>query len=303
MKILRELEIFIRTAETGSLSEAARQLDLTPAAASAAVKHLEAGLGVALFIRSTRSLRLTHAGEVFLQHCLPGVQMITDGYHAVLSGGTVLRGMLQISLPSDLGRNSVLPWLDEFQASYPEVKLRLDISDRLADLFSEPVDLALRYGALPDSNMVALPVAPDNHRVLCASPAYLAEYGTPTHIDQLPQHNCLCFMLGDYVYDRWRFTQNGQETSVVVSGNRISVDGDAVRRWAVAGHGIAYKSLLDIADDLQTGRLVRLCSDWTADAAPLNLLCASRRQISPLVQALQQFLSKKCSTLLRSVMS
>lgn len=299
MKLLREFEIFIHTAQTGSLSDAARLLDLSPAATSIAIKRLEAQLNTALFIRSTRSLRLTQAGEVFLQHCLPAVQMLQDGCRAVQAGDQ-LSGLLQISLPSDLGRNVILPWLDEFQNQYPQIKLRVAISDRLADIFRESVDLALRYGSLPDSAMIALPVCSENRRVLCAAPAYLAQHGTPQQLSDLTQHNCLCFMLGDYVYDRWRFSAQGQEISIQVSGDRVALDGDAVRRWAVAGFGIAYKSQLDIAEDLQAGRLIRLCPDLEGEAAPLNLLCADRRQISPLVQALQSYLSQRCASLLQA---
>lgn len=300
MKLLREFEIFIHTAQTGSLSDAARLLDLSPAATSIAIKRLEAQLNTALFIRSTRSLRLTHAGEVFLQHCLPAVQLLQDGCRAVQAGDQ-LSGLLQISLPSDLGRNVILPWLDEFQRLYPQIKLRVAISDRLADIFRESVDLALRYGSLPDSAMIALPVCSDNRRVLCAAPSYLAQHGTPQQLSDLAQHNCLCFMLGDYVYDRWRFRALGQEISIQVSGDRVALDGDAVRRWAVAGFGIAYKSQLDIADDLQAGRLIRLCPDLEGEAAPLNLLCADRRQISPIVQALQSYLSQRCANLLQAI--
>jgi DNA-binding transcriptional LysR family regulator len=297
MKMLRELEIFIRAAEAGSLSAAARQLDLTPAAASAAVQRIEAELETRLFVRSTRSLRLTHAGEIFLQHCRKGVQLIVDGRDAVLTGGSVVRGVLQLSMPSDFGRNVVLPWLDEFQASYPQVELRLDLSDRLADVFRQPVDIALRYGTLLDSSLVALPVAPNNQRMLCAAPAYLEKTGVPRTPAELIHHNCLCFMVGDYVHDRWTFFQGGREFSVQVHGDRVSVDGDAVRRWAVAGRGIAYKSALDIVEDLLAGRLVGLCADWAGESAPLNLLCADRRQISPAVQKLRIFLAERCASL------
>ncbi|QZA79245.1 LysR family transcriptional regulator [Deefgea tanakiae] len=300
MKIVRELEIFIRTAKTGSLSEAARLLDLTPAATSAAVKRLEEELKTTLFVRSTRSLRLTPAGQLFLDQCEPAVQMIMDACQAAQSGDTVLRGILQISLPSDFGRNIVLPWLDEFQNQYPQIKLRVAMSDRLADLFREQVDLALRYGSLPDSNMVALSIAPNNRRILCAAPSYLDRRGIPSTLEDLANHNCLCFMLGEYVYDHWRFDLNGQEVSIQVQGDRVSLDGDAVRRWALAGFGIAYKSQLDVAEDIRCGRLIQVCPEWLGEAAPLNLLCANRRQVSPVVQALQLFLQQKCVELIQT---
>jgi DNA-binding transcriptional LysR family regulator len=301
MKMLRNLDIFLRTAEAGSLSAAARQLDLTPAAASAAIKRLEAELDAPLFARSTRSLRLTPKGEVFLQHCRRALQLIADGREAVMTGGSVVRGVLQLSVPSDLGRNVVLPWVDEFQAAYPRVQLRLQISDRIADVFRQPVDIALRYGPLPDSSLVALPVAPDNRRVLCAAPSYLTRAGTPETPAALADHNCLCFMLGEYVHDRWRFFREGREMSVQVSGDRFSDDGDAVRRWVVAGRGVAYKSALDEAADLRAGCLVRLCGEWTGESAPLNLICADRRHIGPAVKKLRAFLTERCGLLLSAL--
>ncbi len=298
MNTLRDFELFLLVADYGSLSAAARRLDITPAAASVALKRLEAEVGVQLFRRSTRSLRLTDEGQVFLEHCRQAMQLLADGRAAALTGSAALRGVLQLSIPSDFGRNVMLGWLDDFQALHPELTLRLLLSDRKADIFRQPVDLAFRYGKLPDSSLVALPVAPDNRRVLVASPAYLERHGTPAHPDELVGHNCLCFLLGEQVHDRWRFFRDGQELSVQVRGNRISDDGDVARRWALAGQGIAYKSGLDVAADLQAGRLLRLCPEFTGEPAPLHLLCADRRQISPVVRALREFVTGRCAQLL-----
>lgn len=301
MQALRDFQLFLLVADCGSLSGAARRLDLTPAAASIGLKRLEAELGVQLFLRSTRSLRLTAEGQVYLEHCRQAMQLLADGREAALTGSTTLSGVLQLSLPSDFGRHVALPWLDDFQAENPALSLRLLLSDRPADIYRHPVDLALRYGSLPDSSLVALPVAPDNRRILCASPAYVASHGQPATPHQLVDHNCLCFLLGDEVHDRWRFTRDGDELSVQVRGNRIADDGDAARRWAIAGRGIAYKSALDVAGDLAAGRLRRLCPEFAGEAAPLNLLCADRRQISPLVQTLRQFLAERCNSLLATI--
>jgi DNA-binding transcriptional LysR family regulator len=297
MKALRDLEIFHQAADTGSLSEAARRLELTPAAASAALKRLEEELGVPLFLRSTRSLRLTDEGRVFLEHSRQAMQLLIEGQEAALGGSADSRGVLQLSLPSDLGRNVLLPWLDEFQAINPGLQLRLLLSDHLADFYRQPLDLTLRYGKLPDSGLVALPIAPANQRILCASPGYIRRHGAPASPLELTGLNCLCYMLSEYVHDRWRFTRDGQEMTVQVTGDRIADDGDAVRRWAVAGEGIAYKSALDVAGDLAAGRLIRLCPDWRGETVPLNLVCSDRRRISPMVQKLREFLSRQCTAL------
>lgn len=301
MNTLRDFQLFLLVADYGSLSAAARQLDITPAAASVALKRLEAEVGVRLFLRSTRSLRLTDEGLIFLEHCRQAVQMLNDGRAAAQTGAAALRGVLQLSIPSDFGRNVMLPWLDEFQSLHPELTLRLLPTDRMADIYRQPVDLAFRYGKLPDSALVALPVAPGNRRILCAAPAYIERHGAPQQPQDLARHNCLCFLLGDYVHDRWRFFQGEQELSVQVAGNRISDDGDVARRWALAGQGIAYKSALDVADDLAAGRLLRLCPDFVGEHAPLHLLCADRRQISPLVTALREFVAARCAALLESI--
>lgn len=293
MPSVRDLDVFLHTAQCGSLSAAARALDLTPAAASASLKRLERYLGARLFVRSTRSQRLSPAGEIYLQHCGQALQLLADGQEAVVAGHRVVRGPLQLSIPSDLWRNVLLPWFDEFLDRYPDLQLRLQVTDRLADVFRQPVDIALRYGDPPDSRLVAIPMVPGNRRVLCASPAYLARCGEPKTPSALATHNCLCFMLGDYVHDRWRFFRDGLEESVQVRGNRLGDDGDTVRRWALAGHGIAYKSQLDIRRELQDGRLRALCDEWQGERAPLNLICADRHQFRPAIQLLRDFLLER----------
>ena len=180
MKQLREFELFLRAAESGSLSAAARQLDLTPAAASAAIKRIEGELGTPVFIRSTRSLRLTSAGELFLHHCREGLASIATACDEIRTANQTVGGPLQLSLPSDFGRNVVLGWLDDFLLEHPGVSLRIELSDRIADVFRQPVDLALRYGAPPDSSLIALPVAVHNRRVLCAAPLTSPATAPPT---------------------------------------------------------------------------------------------------------------------------
>lgn len=299
MKIrnLHDLELFVRAAELGSLSAAARQLDLSPALASAGLKRLEGELGVPLMLRSTRSLRLTGEGERLLPAARLALDGLRDATEEIATGRQVVRDHLQISLPSDLGRNHILGWLDEFQARWPEVSFRLQFSDRLADVYRQPVDLAIRYGSPPDSGLVALPLYAANRRILCAAPAYLAAHGAPASPTDLASHNCLRFRLGDELHDQWRFTRGADELRIDVAGNRACDDGDAVRRWAIAGRGIAYKSGLDVAADLAAGRLVRLCPDWQGEPVPLALLCADRRQLSPTVVLLRDHLRERCEAL------
>lgn len=297
MKALADLRLFVRTADLGSLSAAARQLDLSPAVASAALKRLEAELGSQLFVRSTRSLRLTQEGERFLVHARDALRTLDEGRQVLRGDDARLSGELRISAPSDLGRNLLLPWLDVFQQQHPHLQLRLQLSDRITDIFRQPVDVALRYGAPPDSSLVALPLLPDNRRVLVAAPSYLARAGAPDSPKALASHNCLRFLLADELHAQWRFTSpQGKALVVEAHGDRVSDDGDAVRRWAIAGHGIAYKSWLDVATDIAARRLQRLCPDWIGEASPLNLVIPDRRLLSPAVQRLRGFLQMQCMT-------
>lgn len=282
------------TADCGSLSGAARTLNLSPAVASASLKRLEVELGSVLLLRSTRSLRLTAEGERFLPAARLALNGLRDAVDELSSGRQVVRDHLQISMPSDLGRNQLLSWLDEFQERYPEVTLSLLLSDQLANIYRQPVDLAIRYGIAADSALVSVPLLPDNRRVLCASPAYVARHGEPAEPADLAAHNCLRFRLGDEVHAQWQFQIQGQPVNITVTGNRVTDDGDAVRRWALAGQGLAYKSLLDVMPDLLAGTLVQVCPQWQGEAAPLSLICADRRQLSPTVVLLRDHLRSRC---------
>ncbi|MNV65388.1 HTH-type transcriptional regulator DmlR [compost metagenome] len=183
--------------------------------------------------------------------------------------------------------------MDDFQTQYPRVSFQVRISDRLADLYRQPVDIAIRYGTPNDSGLVALPLAEHNRRVVCASPAYLARHGVPQTPADLRRHNCLSFVLGETLHDRWAFEHEGTATTVPVKGDRVGDDGDLVRRWALAGHGVAYKSRYDVLADLRAGRLVALLPDYVTEPSPLYLLCVHRMLLSPAVKRMREFLQER----------
>lgn len=302
MRLLQDLHIFLSTARLGNLTLVAKQLNLTPAATSAAIKRLEQQLGAELFVRSTRSLRLTQAGELFLSHCQPGVEQIELGMQLVQQGREQLCGELRLAMPSDLGRNLLLDWLDQFNQLHPGLSLRLSVTDRMTDLYKEPLDAAIRYGQPADSGMVALALSGSNHRVLCAAPSYLERYGAPAAPADLSQHHCLRFALKDSTHSNWTFYRQQQTETVVIQGGSVADDGDVVRRWLVSGRGIGFKSLLDVSEDILAGRLVPMCTDWQGEAAPLHLLVPGRSQLTPVIQALRQFLSERLQQQLQLVL-
>lgn len=296
---LDDLQVFVRTADRGSLSAAARELGISPALASAAVKRLEGTLGMRLLARTTRSLSLTAEGTQYLEHAREALRLLRAGHEALLAGKDSFGGTLKIAMPSDLGRNLMLGWLDTFQQRYPKLQYQLSISDRVADMVRQQVDIAIRYGQQDDSSLIAMPLAPANDRVLVASPAYLQQHGPLLALEHLQQHNCLRFALEDGLHDRWTFYRLPQreQVTVQVSGDRCADDAELVRRWAVAGLGIAYKSRLDLWPDLAAGRLQPLLPDIAGEAAPLHLVCMHRAQVTPLVLQLRDFLREQCAAL------
>ena len=294
---LEDLTVFVRAAESGSLSAAARALDCSSAVASAALARLEGALGERLLLRTTRNARLSPAGERFLPHALDALRALEEGQARLRGDGAVLRGQLRISAPSDLGRKRLREWLDEFQVSHPGVDVRLQVGDRLSNLFREPVDVALRYGVVQDESLVVRPLLPDNRRVAVAAPAYIARHGAPVDPQELAAHDCLLYTVDDRPDDRWRFTYgteaNLRECAVAVSSRRIAEDGDVVRRWALDGHGIACLSAIDVASDLAASRLVRLFPGWQGECVPLSFVCAHRALLSPLVVSFRQLLLQR----------
>jgi DNA-binding transcriptional LysR family regulator len=299
MSSILDLQIFVRSADSGSFSAAARALALTPAAVSIAIKRLETRLGVRLLVRSTRSLRLTDEGRCYLDSVRLALAALHEGEHALQTATLGLSGTLQLAAPSDFGRNVLLPWLDDFKQQHPHIQLRLLLNDRNADLFREPVDIALRYGVPADSSLVALPIAPQHRRVACASPAYLAQHGTPQSPAELSEHRAVLYLRNERAYDLWRFSRGSEVQEVRVSGDYLCDDGEVARRWALSGHGIVYKAQLDVQADLNAGRLLPLLTEWQGESAPFNLLCPHRAQVSERVKLLQVFLQQRCAALLQ----
>lgn len=295
-----DLQLFVCAAKLGNLSVAARELEISPAVASVALKRLEHTLGVQLLIRSTRSLRLTSIGAHYLEHAQQVLNALQAGAEAISQGQQQICGELSLSMPSDVGRNLLLPWLDVFQAEHPQLSLRIRCSDRISDLYRQTVDVAIRYGMLEDSGLVAVPLVADNCRILCASPQFLAQHPPLQTPEDLVNYNCLQFTLGDAVHDKWQFGRGRDIQVIKVRGNRISDDGECVRRWAIAGAGIAYKSRLDALADLREGRLIQLLDNYPVEPAPLYLLCAQRLSLSPAVIALHHFLKNRLAQYLQA---
>ncbi|MFC6633174.1 LysR family transcriptional regulator [Microbulbifer taiwanensis] len=269
MPNLNDLRLFVEAARLGSLSAAARSLERTPAAASASLKRLEEELKVRLVERNTRSLRLTPEGLLFRERVEPGLALLEDAQQAVHRDCADISGEIRLTAPVDFARQWLRPLMDEFQVQYPQVHFTLLAGDAMRDLVSEPLDLALRCGELPDSALVARRLL-DNRRLLVASPTYLEKHGRPKHPRDLEAHNCLVYFSNGSAMRRWPFQRKRETLVMEVSGDRVCNDGSLVREWALDGLGLAYKSELDVRKDIDAGRLVPVFSDWRGNSAPLS---------------------------------
>jgi len=299
MKMIRfdDLALFVRTAALGSFSNAAREADLLPGQVSAAIQRLERELDARLFARSTRSLRLTAEGEQYLPYAEEVLSVLDEGRERLHGERHALQGTLKIAAPSDLGRNVLLPWITQFRDQHPKLVLKLFLSDQVTDVFRDPVDIAFRYAVAGQASYVALPLAENNRRVLVASPGYVERHGRPRTLDELVMHRCLPYFVGGRVYDKWAFPASGVRRQVTVHGSLLCDDADIARRWAVDGHGIAYKSWIDVCDDVVAGRLEVLIPDQPGEVVPLNLVCPHRRQFSPAVRYLYAELRERIAAM------
>jgi len=294
MKALNDLNIFVETARQGSFSKAANQLNITPAAVSAAIKRLEEQIDFALFVRSTRSLRLTSEGDIFLEKTTLALNTLQEGLNQITQTRGELAGKLHLAAPSDFGRNLLLDWVDEFIALHPKVEVKLELSDSVTDMYSKPIDVAIRYGEPSDSNLIATQLCADNERILCVSPEYLSQHRPLSTPMDLADHNCLCYMVADTLYNKWPLSKDGQSQVIAVTGNPTSNDSDVVHRLALKGKGVAIKSMMDISQDIIDGRLVRILPSWDSGKAPLYMVCADRRILTPTIRAFREFIQSKC---------
>ncbi|WP_286262146.1 LysR family transcriptional regulator [Thalassotalea atypica] len=300
--LLEDLNVVINVAKFRSITAAAESLDMRTATASAALKRAERALGVELFVRTTRQLRLSAAGERYLPKCEQALQMLESAKQNVKDDLDVIDGELRISVPSDLGRNLILPWLDEFMQVHTGISIKLHISDSNIDFYRDPIDLALRYGSPNDSNLYGFKIC-NVPRVLCATPEYLEQYGIPSHPNELINHNALLYQLHDIIHDVWAFSQQNELIKVKVQGNRASNDAELVRRWCVNGKGIAAKSLLDMSQDLLNENLVTLLDEFSPKPTELWLVCPTKQTITPAVRLLREHLKEKCEDVLSQLAS
>ena len=289
-----EMEAFVRAVERGSFSGAARELKLTPSALSKLVTRLERSLRVRLLARTTRKLRPTPEGEMFLARCRRILAEIEDAETEVGRSRERPRGRLRMNVGVGFATHVLVPALPRFFERYPEVQLDLGVDDRIVDVAQEGLDIAVRPAPAGDVSLVAKTVC-EFERLVCAAPRYLERHGAPRAPEDLARHNCLV-MTGRPPYGRWSFdTPSGRLVHEVKGGFSVN-NAQSLLQLAIAGVGIVRLNEFIVAEALRDGRLVRVLTDFQCtEKVPMLALYPQQRDRLPRVGAMLDFMIQSFS--------
>jgi len=289
-----DLGFFSTLAGAGSLSAAARELGVTTPAVSKHLALMESRLGVPLVVRTTRRMSLTPEGELYLQSARRILSEI-DGMEELLGVSKATpKGLLRVNATLGFGRSHVAPLISRFVRKHPQVEVQLQLSVNPPPLTDDSFDVCIRFGAPPDSRVIARYIAP-NRRLLCAAPAYLGKHGTPKVPNDLTKHNCIGIRQGEEAYGVWRLSSGrgkGAITEAVKTrGNLTTNDGEIAVNWALEGHGILMRAEWDIERYLRNGRLVHVLPQYHTPDADIHAVYPQRHQLAARVRAFVDFVA------------
>jgi DNA-binding transcriptional LysR family regulator len=291
MAYVSNVRMFVRVYELGSMSAAARDQRTSPAVASARIAELEKHLGLRLFNRTTRSLKPTENGRIFYDGARRILDAIDEAEGAVAQTAQNPRGTIFIAAPLGVGRRFIAPHVPAFKDEYPQIDVRLRLSDRKIDVVSEGLDMAFHLGDLPDSTLKVRLVA-ECPRVLCASPGYLERRGMPANGEALinNQHECLNLRFPGATEFRWTLQTPDGPQRYAITGPFESDDGDVLTGWALDGRGIVMKPIFEVADELADGRLIPVATETPPTATQLVCLTQHRRLRDPKIRLFTDFI-------------
>ncbi|WP_414148556.1 LysR family transcriptional regulator [Erwinia sp. BNK-24-b] len=286
------IEQFCRAAETGSFTGAAEILGLTPAAVSRSISRLEQRLGVRLFLRTTRAVKLTTEGELYWKECHLALEQIAEAERAITGSQTIPSGPLRISVSAAYGTFRLLPLMPRFTELYPQIDIEISISDKIIDFVEEGFDLAIRLGVPQDSRLVAFKLENASLGVF-GTPAYLAKKGEPYRIDDLNQHDCIQYISPNTGRPlQWLFTDESGTLIEKQITSRMRVLNDALGAvaWVNAGGGLYQTYSFAVGDALRRGDLVEVLQKYGGRSRPFSILYPQNRHLSARVRAFVEFL-------------
>ena len=277
MDRLEAMSIIVAVTETGSFSAASRRLKKPVATVSRMVAELEARLKAQLFQRSSRQMTLTDAGRPYIEACKRIIEQVDDAEREVSGEYRIPKGDLAITSPWGLGHMHLLPMAVEFMNAYPEIALRLVLTDRIVDTVEENIDISIRIGNLADSNLIATKVGSVRF-VLCASPLYLAEHGHPSEPAELAAHDCISI---DSVAPQrsWKFIKDGREIVAPIRSRLTVSDSEAAIDAAIASAGITRVMSYKMEAARRAGQLVLMLEEFEQEPWPVHIVYAERKPV------------------------
>jgi len=295
MSYVNNLKTFIRVYELGSMSAAGRDLRVSPAVSSSRVSELEKHLGIRLFNRTTRNLKPTEQGELFYKGAIKILDTINEVEGSISDVTSNPRGTIFVSAPLGMGKKLVAPLIPVFQEKYPDINVRLRLSDRKVDITNEGLDAAFVLGQLIDSELRVLPIH-EFERVLCASPDYINQYGRPENGQDLisDNHRCLLLRYPGLTEFYWNLRENNSVRKYEFNSPLESDDGDVLTAWAVAGCGIINKPIYEISDHLKSENLVRVVEHSLPTPLPFSCVYPHKRLQDPKIRLFIEFMVREC---------
>ncbi|MCJ7995484.1 LysR family transcriptional regulator [Rhizobium cremeum] len=282
---LKELEAAIAIARRGTFRAASIDLGISTTALSHTIGRLEAGLGVRLFNRTTRSVSLTDAGRLFMQQVAPSLQDLHAALEAVREQRETPSGTIRINAAPFAARAILTPLVFEFLRRYPEMNVDIVTEGKMVDIVRDGFDLGVRVAGLVPSDMIAVSLGRPQRHAVVASPEYFEKHGMPVVPPDLLGHRCIRVRLPDGSLFRWRFEKDGEQVQIEVRG-QISLDETSLTRTAVLeGAGVGYLFEQDILPEIEAGRVIRVLEDWTPPYPGLCLYYPGRRNLSAGVRA------------------
>jgi DNA-binding transcriptional LysR family regulator len=280
---------FVAVAEAESFTKAAQHLEISTAQVSRQVSALETRMATKLFHRTTRKVSVTEVGKVYYQHCRQVLDGLEEAERAITNLQSTPRGLLKITAPVTYGEGTIAPLINDFIAKYPELEIKITLTNQKVDMIDEGFDLAIRLGQLEDSSMMAKRLG-SRTQYVCASPHYLATYGLPHSLSELDQHNCLQGTL-----DYWRFQENGKTRNIRVRGNLSCNSGHALVDAAIKSIGIIQLPDYYVLPFIQSGQLVPVLELNRQPEEGIWALYPHNRHLSPKVRMLLDYLGEALS--------
>lgn len=295
MSYVNNLKTFVRAYELGSMSAAGRDLRISPAVSSSRISELEKHLGARLFNRTTRNLTPTQQGELFYKGAVKILDTINEVEGSISEITSQPKGTIFISAPLGLGKKLIAPLVPLFQQKYPDVNIRLRLSDRKVDITNEGLDAAFVLGRLIDSELRVLPIF-DFERILCASPEYIQKHGMPGTVEELflHEHKCLLLRYPGLKEFYWSLQVKDEVRRFEFESPLESDDSDVLTSWAMTGSGIVNKPIFEVQEYLDRGELVEVVKQNPPTSLPFSCVYPHKKLQDPKIRLFINFIAQEC---------